>query len=154
MSVTKHPSDFNVMVETIPGSCASRAGFVFTNGMSRLSCSTHGAVTIIKWTMPWSLGLVSAFTDLYAYSVPKYGKTRGKTHPRRLGISRRKGKISRKGKARKAVEAIFQPNSCQCSNGSPMTGSSCTSNGANKCASCNSGYHLDGSSCTGLQASM
>ena len=30
---------------------------------------------------------------------------------------------------------------CTCSNGTPATGASCTSNGAHICASCNTGYH-------------
>eukprot|EP01047_Picozoa_sp_COSAG01_P007134 COSAG01_NODE_266_length_19876_cov_13.504525_5_plen_3482_part_00 len=41
----------------------------------------------------------------------------------------------------------FRINTCRCSGGTPRTGSSCTSNGANQCSRCNSGYRLSGSTC-------
>ena len=39
-------------------------------------------------------------------------------------------------------------NVCTCSNGVKATGTGCTTNGANICASCDSGYLKDGNSCT------
>jgi hypothetical protein len=41
----------------------------------------------------------------------------------------------------------YDVNTCTCSNGNPKTGSACTTNGAEMCASCNSGFRLSNGVC-------